>query len=239
RIDLGLGRSPGGPPAAIRALNPDANTPRHFLQQVDELRDYLANTPSRGVRLSPESTALPIYLLGASDDTARAAAERDLPFVIAPFLAKTATTPAIAAYRAASRAPQLILAVGVVCQATMPAAEHDLVSYLAVKSRLHALPSEVGPDQAAAALRDPPTTTEHDNAEQALAAGGLFVGDPASIRASIADLVDTTRPDEIILLPFTHSATARTWMLTHLAETENERAPTLAPRQRKVDPLNS
>jgi luciferase family oxidoreductase group 1 len=87
RIDLGIGRAPGGDPRTARAVAggsfPDAS---RFPQQVAELTDLLEgkHTP---VRLQPEVETVPqVWLLGSSDYSGALAAELGLPFAFAHFI---------------------------------------------------------------------------------------------------------------------------------------------------------
>jgi luciferase family oxidoreductase group 1 len=93
RIDLGVGRAPGGDPRTARAVGggrfPDAE---RFPQQVAELAGLLAGSlpaehPYTGVRLQPEVSGAPeIWLLGSSDYSGALAAELGLPFSFAHFI---------------------------------------------------------------------------------------------------------------------------------------------------------
>jgi len=93
RVDLGIGRAPGGDARTARAVGggrfPDAD---HFPQQVWELAAHLDGTlpadhPDRGVRLQPEgSTAPEIWLLGSSDYSGLLAAQLGVRFSFAHFI---------------------------------------------------------------------------------------------------------------------------------------------------------
>src|SRR6266853_3004908 len=86
RIDLGLGRAPGGDSAAARALRRSVHsTGDDFPELVDELRQYLGKSqPSQRVHAYPgEGTNVPIWLLGSSDVSARLAGKLGLPFAFA------------------------------------------------------------------------------------------------------------------------------------------------------------
>ena len=87
RIDLGIGRAPGGDARTAQAVAgggfPDAS---HFPQQVWELAALLENE-HRPVRLQPEvETAPEVWLLGSSDYSGALAAELGLPFAFAHFI---------------------------------------------------------------------------------------------------------------------------------------------------------
>src|SRR3954463_5667293 len=65
RIDLGLGRAPGGDPATARALRRYLGGVDRFAQDVQELRSYFRPAdPGRAVRSIPgEGLGVPIWIL--------------------------------------------------------------------------------------------------------------------------------------------------------------------------------
>jgi luciferase family oxidoreductase group 1 len=97
RIDLGIGRAPGGDQRTARAVGgghfPDAE---QFPQQVWELIGYLDNTlpedhPNRKVRVQPEArvashVAPELWLLGSSDYSGLLAAQLGVRFSFAHFI---------------------------------------------------------------------------------------------------------------------------------------------------------
>jgi luciferase family oxidoreductase group 1 len=90
RIDLGLGRAPGGDPHAMRALRRDLRqTGDDFPALLEELRTYLGpKRPGQLVRAIPgEGSNVPITLLGSSDFSAQLAAIVGLPFAFAAHFA--------------------------------------------------------------------------------------------------------------------------------------------------------
>src|SRR5437763_3244335 len=93
RIDLGVGRAPGGDARTAQAVGgghfPDAES---FPQQVWELVAHLDGNlppehPFKRVRLQPEvGTAPQVWLLGSSDYSGALAAQLGLPFSFAHFI---------------------------------------------------------------------------------------------------------------------------------------------------------
>jgi luciferase family oxidoreductase group 1 len=93
RIDLGIGRAPGGDQRTARAVGgghfPDAE---QFPQQVWELIGYLdgslpADHPNRRVRVQPEGATAPeLWLLGSSDYSGLLAAQLGVRFSFAHFI---------------------------------------------------------------------------------------------------------------------------------------------------------
>lgn len=93
RIDLGIGRAPGGDARTAQAVGggqfPDAE---RFPQQVWELAAHLKGGlpdehPFKRVRLQPEVDGVPeVWLLGSSDYSGALAAQLGLPFAFAHFI---------------------------------------------------------------------------------------------------------------------------------------------------------
>ncbi|QEL13929.1 LLM class flavin-dependent oxidoreductase [Limnoglobus roseus] len=100
RIDLGLGRAPGGDARTYRALRRNLNGGDAFPQDVRELMAYFRpGGPGNGVHAVPgEGLDVPVWLLGSSDFSARLAAELGLPFAFASHFAPDSLHQAIALY---------------------------------------------------------------------------------------------------------------------------------------------
>ena len=90
RIDLGLGRAPGGDGYTMRALRRDLRqTGDDFPELLEELRTYLGpERPGQMVRAFPgQGSVVPITLLGSSVYSAQLAARLGLPFAFAAHFA--------------------------------------------------------------------------------------------------------------------------------------------------------
>ncbi len=87
RIDLGVGRAPGGDMRTAQALNPHTfGTADHFPEQVRDLRAWTSCEPHRGITAHPRGPAAPeIWILGSSDYGAQVAAHLGLPYAYAYF----------------------------------------------------------------------------------------------------------------------------------------------------------
>ena len=93
RIDLGIGRAPGGMPRATRALQDGKVRDIHrFPDQVDELAWYLFDClpeshPLYGLSATPVIESPPeLWLLGSSSSSAALAAQKGLPYNFALFI---------------------------------------------------------------------------------------------------------------------------------------------------------
>jgi luciferase family oxidoreductase group 1 len=90
RIDLGLGRAPGGDMRTARALNPHADgMAEDFPQQVRDLQAWVCageGQAYKGIHAHPHGPTSPeIWILGSSDYGAQLAAHFGLPYAFAYF----------------------------------------------------------------------------------------------------------------------------------------------------------
>src|SRR5438045_465757 len=106
RIDLGLGRAPGGDFQTMRALRRDLHqSGDDFPQLLQELRSYLG-PPKQGqaVKAIPgQGSNVPIMLLGSSGFSAQLAAALGLPFAFAAHFAPENLHAAARLYRESFR----------------------------------------------------------------------------------------------------------------------------------------
>lgn len=92
RVDLGIGRGPGGMPRSTQALQPMEGTGKPFPEKLVELGQFLRNQldashPLYGLRASPLPTQpAELYLLGTTTASAALAASLGMPYVFALFL---------------------------------------------------------------------------------------------------------------------------------------------------------
>ena len=213
RIDLGLGRAPGGDLAVARALRRGMESDS-FPRDVVELLGYLG--PSREgavVRALPgEATRVPVWVLGSSLYGAQLAAHLGLPYAFAAHFAPDALEGASRVYREAFRPsehldrPRLMLAVNIFAADTDEEGARLRTSAQLAFARLREgrpglLPRPVEDVDAAIG------TTGRLAVDQALRVGAT--GSPATVRARFAALVERHRPDELILTAQIHDHAAR------------------------------
>src|ERR1700726_3186200 len=111
RIDLGLGRAPGGDPQTMRALRRDLRqTGDDFPALLEELRSYLEpERPGQVVKAIPgQNSNVPITLLGSSGFSAQLAAALGLPFAFAAHIAPHDLYSAAQLYRERFRPSQVL-----------------------------------------------------------------------------------------------------------------------------------
>jgi luciferase family oxidoreductase group 1 len=210
RVDLGIGRAPGTDPvtATILRRSRDGQGADDFPQQFSELLAFSGNPlpeghPLRSVIAMPSDVGLPpIWLLGSSGYSARAAGEMGLGYAFASHFSPTDPVPAMCAYRESFEPsedferPSAILAVSVICAETNEYAEELASSMQLTWVRMRSgnprpLPS---PEEAIAYPYTP--------AERRLADSYRFmqvVGDPRTVRARIEELAEQTAADEVMV----------------------------------------
>ena len=150
RVDLGLGRAPGGGPVESLALRRDRSIPLKddFPQQVEELLAFLHHSfpeqhPFAGITVAPYSPGSPdVWMLGSSMWSASAAAEFGLPYAFAHFFSPVHTRAAITAYKRSFMmspyrdAPEAVAAVGVICADSQEEAEYLSASIRLLQLRI-------------------------------------------------------------------------------------------------------
>lgn len=213
RIDLGLGRAPGGDGAVIRALrrDPMADT---FPQDVMELLDYFGpERPGAPVRALPgEGTNVPVWILGSSLFGAQLAAHLGLPYAFASHFAPNDLEQALAVYRDRfqpsrwGNRPRAMVAINV-----FAADDADEAHYLRTTMQLAFARLRTGlPGKLPRPTRD--LDAEIGGRMRGMVDQALritAVGDPGQVKEQLAALIETHQPDEVILTGQIHDHRAR------------------------------
>ena len=210
RIDLGLGRAPGGDFQTMRALRRDLHqTGDDFPQLLAELQSYLGpEKPNQAVKAIPgQGSNVPITLLGSSGYSAQLAAKLGLPFAFAAHFAPDYLYAAARLYREQFRPsnilrkPHLMVAVPVIAAETDADARRLFTTAQQRFLRLiRDQPVELLPPV------DSMDKLWHDHEREAVE-GRLrraIVGSEATVRAGLQQLVDETLADEIIVVADTY-----------------------------------
>jgi luciferase family oxidoreductase group 1 len=225
RIDLGLGRAPGGDFATMHALRRDLQqTGDEFPALLAELQTYLG--PARAgqqVHAYPgEGTRVPITLLGSSTYSAALAADQGLPFAFAAHFAPQALYSAAQIYlenfqpSASLAAPYLIVAIPVIAAETDAEARRLFTTpqqrflRLIRNQPVESLPP-IDPETLDSLWRP----AERDAVEARLAQA--IVGSEATVRAGLEQLVRETHASEIIAVTDTFDPQARLDSYTKVA----------------------
>jgi luciferase family oxidoreductase group 1 len=210
RIDLGVGRAPGGDFQTMRALRRDlGQNGDDFPALLEELRTYLGpEKPGQLVKAIPgQGSNVPITLLGSSAFSAQLAAQLGLPFAFAAHFAPEYLYAAAQLYRdnfrpsEILRKPHLMVAVAVI------AAETDEIArrlFTTPQQRFLRLirnqPVELLPpvDSMESLWQD----WERAAVESKLRAA--IVGSDATVKEGLQNLVADTVADEVIVVTDTY-----------------------------------
>jgi luciferase family oxidoreductase group 1 len=209
RIDLGVGRAPGGDQATARALRRYlAGGADTFPQDLLELLSYFqpagADRREAGpaVRAIPgEGLNVPVYLLGSSDFSARLAAQLGLPFAFASHFAPDYLLTALELYRTGFKPsqwldePYAMAGVNVIAADTDAAARRLFTSLQQQFVNLaRGTPREVQPPvDSMDGLWNP---TEQARAERMTQVSA--VGSPETVRQWVEQFLSETGVDEVI-----------------------------------------
>ena len=214
RIDLGLGRAPGTDMATTHALGRHTAHVDSFPQDVQELLYYLGDTPvNAAVRAIPGAgTHVPVWILGSSLYGAQLAAHLGLPYAFASHFAPDMLAQALEIYRASFQPsehlelPYFMMAVGVCAAQTDDEASFLRSSqYLAFAKLRSGNPGKLPhPVHDVEAHIPAPVLTGVKHALSCSATGSA-----ATIKAQLADLLDTYQPDEILVTGMIHDSEAR------------------------------
>ncbi len=217
RIDLGLGRAPGGDQLTARALRRGLDA-EPFPQDVEELRDYFAESaPGQALRAIPGAgLRVPIYLLGSSDFSARLAAELGLPFAFASHFAPDYLAAAIAIYRenfqpsAQLAHPHVMVGVNVIAADTDAEARRLFTSLQqAFLGMIRGVRSELPPP--VETMDGQWSASERAHVERMTRCSA--VGSAATIHRELESLIAATEADEIIATAqiYDHAARVRSF----------------------------
>jgi luciferase family oxidoreductase group 1 len=224
RIDLGLGRAPGGDFHTMRALRRDlAQTGDDFPQLLEELRGYLGpERPGQAVKAIPgQNSNIPIILLGSSDFSAQLAAHLGLPFAFAAHFAPDMLHHATRLYRQNFRPskdleqPWLIVGVQIIAADTDAAARRLFTtSQQRFLSLIRNQPVELLPpvDSMDPIWQD----WEREAVESKLRAA--IVGSNQTVKAKLEALTTATGADEIIAVTDVWDHAKRLESVQRLAE---------------------
>jgi luciferase family oxidoreductase group 1 len=228
RVDLGVGRSPGGTEQTRSALADGAESGMGvFPRKLEELQGFLYNTlprehPYRSVKASPRITeAAPLWVLGLSEGSAKRAADLGIGFVFGHFISP-AKPKAMPLYKEAFRPsktrkkPYGIVCIFVVCAETEEEAEalaesqdHWLLSV--GKGRDTQIPS---PE-----LISKRELTEADKEAIRKNRQRCVIGTPEKVRMELERLQEVYQADEFMLITNIYNKEAK-WKSYELIKQE-------------------
>jgi luciferase family oxidoreductase group 1 len=234
RIDLGLGRAPGGDRLAAAALRTGAEAP--FPQQVQETLGFLEGRLEPRHPFAPVRATLrppappPVWLLGSSRFGAACAAALGTALSFAHFINPDDGPAVVEDYRREFRPserlaePVASVGVNVICAATTSEALRLAASVRLWHRRLRR--GDPGPvptvDEAHAELGETALRPPREDG------GRLIVGDPGEVAERLIELAARYAVDELVVLTICHEHAARERSYELLAASLGATAPTAA-----------
>lgn len=212
RIDLGVGRAPGGDLRTARLLNPQSGGADDFPQQVLELHAWVTGQtlppghPGVGVAALPQgSTAPDLWMLGSSDYGAQLAAHYGLPYAFAWFITEGAGAPeALALYRQHFKSGLTARPYAALCVWAL-AADTEEEAWFQFRSRertrIDRLGGRFGPLLPPEEAQRPWTPAETAEVERLRRRS--FVGTGDQVRDRLLELADSLEADELVVITWT------------------------------------
>jgi len=229
RIDLGVGRAPGGDMRTAQALNPHGHgSADAFPEQIRDLQAWTAGQQHRGIVAhprppmhgaggqagEPETARVPeLWVLGSSDYGAQLAAAYGLPYAYAYFFVDgQGVEQALGLYRQLYRPsprhprPQATICVWALAADTEAEAQHHALSR--ERWRLDRMQGRLGPlqrpdDIAARGFTAAEAATLLPMRQKA------FVGSAAQVGAALRQLAERLQLDELVVNTWAHEPQVR------------------------------
>ncbi len=245
RIDLGLGRAPGGTPLATMALQRNRSHPAgdDFLEQLAELRAWLGdNFPENHAFSKMPATPIPevapeLWLLSSSGYSAQAAAHFGTGLCFAHFINKDGGPEAMAYYRenfkiySGGDLPRTSVAVRVICADTEEEAER-----LGASADLWRLRQRRFREHGTVPTPEEALSYEYSDIDRQIigdARSRVVLGDQHKVHEQLVELAESYGVDEIAVVTITHDHQARRRSYELLAEafglTAQVEAPPMVP----------
>ncbi|XID94841.1 LLM class flavin-dependent oxidoreductase [Paenibacillaceae bacterium WGS1546] len=228
RIDVGLGRAPGGMPISTRALQEHKRRDYDdYPQQIVDLYHYLRDDdPAKhrfpGLRAFPVTESMPeLWLLGSSEGTARIAAQLGTPYAFAQFFGAAgdeALQHYFGYFKPSSYCgePKALAAVMAICADTEEEARE-----LASSNELFFLKLLTG--QELGHLPSVRTATAYSYTAAELQAieqmrTRRFIGTPGQVKEALKRYADRMHLDELMIVSHIHDYDKRIRSYRYIAE---------------------
>src|SRR5690625_3513936 len=229
RIDLGIGRAPGGSAEASIALSDNyLENVKKMPETLNDLLHFLyAEFPQDHIfsKISPSPVPMTPpdpWLLGTSEKSAILAADKGMKYAFGHFMSDADGPAIVKKYRKEfvmknkNKNPQTIIAVSVICAETTEKAEE-----LALSSLLWSVQQEKGNHENGVPTIEAAKSyhyTDQDIKIMNQLKKNLIVGNPQEVKRKLLDLQQLYGADELMIVTITHSYEARKRSYQLLAE---------------------
>ena len=227
RIDLGMGRAPGGDRISAAMLNPsNIFSEENYLAQLTHLHHFFndsAETKYGSLLAVPQATTIPQqWILSSSGGSSKIAAEYGMGLVIARFINGNAGPEVAATYRRQFKpseqfpVPSVMLSISVLCADTEEKAieMRRLMDYRLLQFEKGNFDKPGNYDS----IRDYEFTTG-EQVRIKNNSGRIVSGTPPQVKKQLLQLADDFNIDEIIVATMTGSVEDRKRSFELLAET--------------------
>jgi luciferase family oxidoreductase group 1 len=225
RIDLGIGHAPGTDQRTALALRRtmEGLSAEAFPQELMDLIElFTGEEPGAPITAMPGRGDMPaIWLLGSSGFSAQLAGLLGLPFSFAHHFSAANTVPALALYRQNFRPsrwlerPHAMVAVSAICADTDERAQWlsrpATLSFLKLRA---GMPEPLASPQEAAAY----PLSEFEKVFARQRSDGQALGSPETVRRQLADLLQRTGADELMLTAMVYDINDRIRSFELIAE---------------------
>lgn len=214
RIDLGIGRSPGGSPATRLALTDSLRkSMNEFPRQISDLQGYLDDSipdshPYHNVKAYPVSDGSPeLWILGVTHRGARVAAEKGTAFTYGHFINPENGLRAMETYREnfqpsiSLKTPKTNVCIFVICAPTQERAEE-----IAISQDIWLLSVEKGLDTHILPVHEANNIklTKKDKERIVENRRRMIIGTPKKVREEIIRLRDYYKTEEFMIINNTY-----------------------------------
>ena len=220
RIDLGVGRAPGGDARTARALNPHVSgMAEDFPQQVMDLQAWVSGQALQGVVAHPRGLTTDlhqvpdVWILGSSDYGAQLAAHLGLPYAFAYFFmdgqgVEQALHLYRTLYRPSARRPQ---PQATICVWALVADTDEEARHLALSRerwRVDRMRGVLGPLKSPDEVARLGFTPDEQRTVSALRSKA-FVGSPETVASQLRGLATALQLDELVVNTWAHDPQVR------------------------------
>lgn len=221
RIDLGIGRAPGGSAEASIALSGDfLKNVRQMPDSLDELMRFLHNDFSKDqmyskIKPSPVPDNSPeVWLLGTSEKSAVLASRKGLPYVYGHFMSDADGPSIVRGYKESGS--KTIVTVSVICADTTEEAEE-----LALSSQLWSIQRAKNEGDGRVPSVDAAKCYSFSDEEWETIGKmrqKMIVGNSREVKQQLERLKESYNADELMIVTITHSYEVRLKSYKLLAE---------------------
>lgn len=211
RIDVGIGRAPGGPAEASNALSD--NYLQHVYKMPDLVNELIKYVDNEGTVL--EASPLPqispdLWMLGTSRKSGNFAAENGLAYCFGQFMSDENGAEIVQQYRQSfqprkkGQKPYVIMALSVICAETTQKAEEIALSSIVWELQNESMEGNKGVPSVDEAKKILLNLRNQKSIERIKKK--MIIGTPNEVKSKILEIQSHVLADEIMIVTITYSS---------------------------------